>query len=504
MPESTPRIHAPEFTGAIDWFNVPAPLTLRALRGKVVLLDFWTYGCVNCMHILPDLKRLEQKYGDALVVVGIHSAKFTNERKSDNIRRILVRYEIDHPVANDAAFAIWKAYGARAWPTQVLIDPEGYVVGTASGEGHADGFDRAIAAVLHVFEEQGKLDLTPLPLSPEREQMAASTLAFPGKVLADEASSRLFIADSNHNRILVASLDGRVTDVIGEGGVGRVDGAFDRAMFFRPQGLALDGDVLYIADTENHLVRAANLATRTGDDARRHGQAGGLGRNRRAGARNGAQLAVGPAVRRPAAVRRHGRHASDLGHRCRSANWRSRTRDRAARRAWTGSPTRRRSRSRRGSRSATARSSWPTASPTSSAPSRCRRRTTCARLRAAICSSSATRMAWAIRRAFSIRSASRDRGDRLYIADTYNHRIRLMNAGGSQGRHVQRRGSRASGRVARRGAFLRARRDFRHGAGPVRRRHEQSRRSAHRSRDAKRVDDIGLPVSRRPRRRTRP
>ena len=135
MSKESARIHAPEFTGAVDWFNVPAPLTLRTLRGKVVLLDFWTYGCVNCMHILPDLKRLEQKYGDALVIVGVHSAKFTNERESDIIRRIIVRYEIDHPVANDAAFAIWKAYGARAWPTQVLIDPEGYVVGSASGEG---------------------------------------------------------------------------------------------------------------------------------------------------------------------------------------------------------------------------------------------------------------------------------------------------------------------------------------------------------------------------------
>ena len=284
MPQDTPRIHAPDFTGAVDWFNVPAPLTLRALRGKVVLLDFWTYGCVNCMHILPDLKRLEHKYGDALVVVGIHSAKFTNECRSDNIRRILVRYENDHPVANDATFAIWKAYGARAWPTQVLIDPEGYVVATASGEGHAEGLDRAIATVLHVFEEQGKLDLTPLPSSPERESMAESTLAFPGKVLADEATNRLFVADSNHNRILVTSEDGRVTQVIGEGAAGRVDSDFAHATFFRPQGLALSGGVLYIADTENHLVRAADLSTGrvttiagTGTQARWGGM-GGLGR----------------------------------------------------------------------------------------------------------------------------------------------------------------------------------------------------------------------------------
>ncbi len=257
MPD---RIHAPELSGALEWLNVPGPLTLKALRGKVVLLDFWTYGCVNCMHVLPDLKRLEGKYRDALVVIGVHSAKFSNERKSDNIRRIIVRYEIEHPVANDAAFAIWKAYGARAWPTQVLIDPEGYVVGTASGEGHGEAFDRTIAAVIHVFDEQGKIDRTPLPVSPERERLRTSTLAFPGKILADEASGRLFIADSNHNRILIATLDGHVRDVIGSGEAGSADGPFEQATFYRPQGLALDADSLYIADTENHIVRVAHLS----------------------------------------------------------------------------------------------------------------------------------------------------------------------------------------------------------------------------------------------------
>jgi thiol-disulfide isomerase/thioredoxin/sugar lactone lactonase YvrE len=258
MPDDA-RIHAPDLTGALDWFNVPAPLSLATLRGKVVLLDFWTYGCINCMHILPDLRRLEEKYRRELVVVGIHSAKFTNERRSDNIRRILVRYDIDHPVANDATFAIWKAYGARAWPTQVLIDPEGYVVATASGEGKAEALDRAIAAVIHVFDERGLIDRTPLDLSPERERLAASALAFPGKVLADAASNRLFIADSNHHRLLIADLDGRVHTVVGSGAAGDAEGPFDRAAFYRPQGLALAGDVLYVADTENHRVKAVDL-----------------------------------------------------------------------------------------------------------------------------------------------------------------------------------------------------------------------------------------------------
>ena len=259
---SPDRIHAPELTGAAGWFNVPAPLTLRALRGKVVLLDFWTYGCINCMHVIPDLRRLEEKYRDELVVIGVHSAKFANERKADNIRRILVRYDIDHPVVSDPDFAIWKSYGARAWPTLVLIDPEGYVVATASGEGHLGDFDRAIAAVVQVFDEQKLIDRRPIARSLERERLQASSLAFPGKILADERGERLFIADSNHHRVLVTSFAGKITDVIGTGTAGWVDGGFDHANFYRPQGLALDGDDLYVADTENHVVRAIDLKAR--------------------------------------------------------------------------------------------------------------------------------------------------------------------------------------------------------------------------------------------------
>jgi DNA-binding beta-propeller fold protein YncE len=258
---SSPRIHAPELAGAVDWLNVPAPLSLAALRGKVVLLDFWTYGCINCMHILPALRRLEEKYRRELVVIGVHSAKFANERKSENIAHVLVRYDIDHPVANDARFEIWRAYGARAWPTLVLVDPEGYVVASASGEGTTDAFDRAIAAVIQVFDARGLIDRTPIASSPERARLATSTLAFPGKVIVDERASRLFIADSNHHRILEADLDGRITRVIGSGAAGFANGAFAAASFYRPQGLALDGNTLYVADSENHAVRAADLAT---------------------------------------------------------------------------------------------------------------------------------------------------------------------------------------------------------------------------------------------------
>jgi thiol-disulfide isomerase/thioredoxin len=259
-------IHAPELSGAVEWLNVPHPLTLKKdLRGKIVLLDFWTYGCINCMHVLPDLKQLEQKYRDELVVIGIHSAKFTNERKSDNIRRIITRYEIEHPVANDADFKIWRAYGVRAWPTLVLIDPAGYVVATASGEGKLEAFDQAIAAVRMVFDERGELDRRPIPFALEGVGEADRPLRFPGKLTVDQQSARLFVADSNHNRIVILSSAGGIEGQIGSGNVGRSDGGFDEAQFYRPQGLCYDRarDTLFIADTENHLIRAAHFSTRT-------------------------------------------------------------------------------------------------------------------------------------------------------------------------------------------------------------------------------------------------
>ncbi len=256
------RVRAPELTGARGWLNTERPLSLAALKGKVVLLDFWTYGCINCVHIIPDLKKLETKYANQLVVIGVHSAKFENEKETENIRRIILRYEIEHPVANDAEFDIWTRYGVRAWPTQVLIDPAGYVIGSVSGEGHYDVLDGAIASLVEEFRKRGELNEQPLSLVLERAKTADLPLAFPGKVLADERGGRLFIADSNHNRVVVAKLDGTVIETIGTGERGAADGAFDASSFYRPQGLALDNDSLYVADTENHLVRRVDLKAR--------------------------------------------------------------------------------------------------------------------------------------------------------------------------------------------------------------------------------------------------
>lgn len=280
MSSQQPRVRAPEIQGGRGWLNTDKPLSLAALKGKVVLLDFWTYGCINCIHIIPDLKKLEARYPNQLVVIGVHSAKFQNEKETENIRRIILRYEIEHPVYNDSEFAVWQSYGVRAWPTRVLIDPAGYVVGQVSGEGNYNILEQTIGNLADEFRKRGELNEQPLNLVLERAKVGDLPLAFPGKVLADATTDRLFIADSNHNRIVVTKLDGSLVDTIGTGVAGAVDGSFDKASFYRPQGLVLAGD-LYVADTENHLIRRVNLKTRlvetvagTGKQSLEHFQTG--------------------------------------------------------------------------------------------------------------------------------------------------------------------------------------------------------------------------------------
>ena len=256
-------VNAPELTGGIGWLNTDKPVTLKSLRGKLVLLDFWTFCCINCMHIMPDLHRLEQKYKNELVVIGVHSAKFQNEKDSANIKQAILRYDIRHPVVNDANFKIWQAYTVNAWPTLVLISPEGKILGQASGETRYEVLDKQIAAVLAPYEKQGKINKTPLHFALERDKVKKTELSFPGKILADADSGRLFISDSGHNRIVVSDFAGHIQDVIGSTKLGIANGKFESASFNHPQGMALHEGFLYIADTENHAIRRVDLKNRT-------------------------------------------------------------------------------------------------------------------------------------------------------------------------------------------------------------------------------------------------
>jgi hypothetical protein len=210
------------------------------------------------MHIFPQLRKLEQKYARELVVIGVHSAKFPNEKEEENLRKAVQRYRLQHPVINDAEFQVWQQYACRAWPTLMFIDPAGKVIGKHEGELPYEPFDAMLGQMVAEFDTQGLLDRTPVPFRLDQE--SSGNLSFPGKVLADPAGSRLFIADSNHHRILVTSLEGRLRYVIGSGAVGLDDGDFASATFNQPQGMALAEETLYVADTENHALRRVDLA----------------------------------------------------------------------------------------------------------------------------------------------------------------------------------------------------------------------------------------------------
>ena len=260
---SHPR--APELKPGFAWLNTDRPLAFsKELKGQVVLLDFWTYCCINCMHVLPDLAYLEEKYAqEPFLVIGVHSAKFENEGSRQTIRAAIGRYEIKHPVIVDEGMAIWGEYTVRSWPTLVLVGADGRVIGAVAGEGNRAALDEAIGKALRDAQAAGFAAPGPLRFEREESVRAASGLAFPGKVLTDPAEGRLYIADSNHNRVVVASLPeaagrSRLIATVGTGRVGREDGPADRATFHHPQGLVRMGETLLVADTENHMVRAVD------------------------------------------------------------------------------------------------------------------------------------------------------------------------------------------------------------------------------------------------------
>ena len=254
------RQPAPEFPAGLDWLNTDLPLTIESLRGKIVMLDFWTYGCINCIHVIPDLERLEEEYADELVVIGVHSAKFDQESATENIRRVVLRYGVQHPVVNDAGFEIWRSYRVRAWPSTYVIDPAGGVVGYHSGEGVYDVVKPVLDSLVEEFADS--IDRTPMALRLERQGLPETVFSFPGKVTVDPAGM-LYVSDSNHHRIVVTDLEGRVEAVYGSGLEGFTDGPSSDATFRDPQGTALsvDGSLLYVADTGNHALRAVDLSS---------------------------------------------------------------------------------------------------------------------------------------------------------------------------------------------------------------------------------------------------
>ncbi|WP_097236798.1 MULTISPECIES: NHL domain-containing thioredoxin family protein [unclassified Streptomyces] len=258
---SRARVRAPQLVGAGGWLNTGGKeLTLADFRGKITILDFWTFCCINCLHVLDELRELEEKHRDTVVIVGVHSPKFVHEADHQAVVDAVDRYEVHHPVLDDPELATWKQYAVRAWPTLVVIDPEGYVVAQHAGEGHAHAIARLVEELEAEHAAKGTLRRGDGPyVAPEP---TAGDLKFPGKAVR-LPNGHFLVADSGHHSLVELAEDGEtVVRRIGDGQRGLVDGTSPR--FSEPQGLALlpEGSAydVVVADTVNHALRGLRLA----------------------------------------------------------------------------------------------------------------------------------------------------------------------------------------------------------------------------------------------------
>jgi thiol-disulfide isomerase/thioredoxin len=262
------RVRAPELVGRGGWLNTGGvDLTLVGLRGKIVLLDFWTFCCINCLHVLDELRPLEADYADVLVTIGVHSPKFVHEAEHDAVVAAVDRYAVHHPVLDDPDLTTWSAYAVRAWPTLAVVDPEGYVVAQLSGEGHAHGLRVLLDDLVAEHEAKGTLHRGDGPyVAPEPEPTA---LRFPAKAVRLPAGT-LLVADAGHHQLVEMAADlETVVRRIGSGAPGLVDGLAGSAQLDEPNGLCLlpsavasqVGYDIVVADTVNHALRGLILAT---------------------------------------------------------------------------------------------------------------------------------------------------------------------------------------------------------------------------------------------------
>ncbi|MFI7015340.1 redoxin domain-containing protein [Streptomyces sp. NPDC050164] len=264
MNHSAPRrarVRAPELTGKGGWLNTGGQqYTLADLRGRIVILDFWTFCCINCLHVLDELRGLEEKHRDTVVVIGVHSPKFVHEAEHQAVVDAVERYGVEHPVLDDPELATWRQYAVRAWPTLVVIDPEGYVVAQHAGEGHAHAIERLVGELEAEHEAKGTLRRGDGPYVPPEPE--PTVLRFPGKALL-LPSGNFLVSDTTRHQLVELAEDGEsVVRRIGSGTRGFADGPTDTASFNEPQGLALldDGSVV-VADTVNHALRRLRLTT---------------------------------------------------------------------------------------------------------------------------------------------------------------------------------------------------------------------------------------------------
>jgi len=249
-----------------EWFNLSENLKPKDLKNRVILLDFWTYACVNCLHMIPEIKKLEEEFGDKLTVIGVHSGKFDNEKLSQNIKNAVIKYDISHPVVNDANLVTWNHFKVNAWPTLILLNPRGNVVKTYVGEIGSEKLKYDIKKQIKKYKFE--LNSDPLPITLEKNKIPGHILKFPSKLrFAKDFEYKnipkipaIFIANSAQNNILAVSLNGTILLKIGAGQEGFEDGTIASASFREPRGMLFKNNILYVADTKNHALRKVDFS----------------------------------------------------------------------------------------------------------------------------------------------------------------------------------------------------------------------------------------------------
>ena len=267
--EAAPKIARP----GLKWFNVEAPIPIASLHGRIVILDFWTEGCINCIHIIPILRAIEQKYPEQVVVIGVHSPKFAEEKSAASVQDAIQRYEIRHPIVHDPEMSIWRDYDVQAWPTLVIVGPDGNVLIRLPGEPNPERFGKAIGELVASAGQSGELKPAKLALTPVVEPKGR--FLFPGKLKPAPGGDkrRWVLADAGHNQIVLLDDDGNDVKRYGNGAAGFKDGDATQASFDHPQGLIATEDAIFVADTGNHAIRRidrkSGLVTTLAGDGKR-------------------------------------------------------------------------------------------------------------------------------------------------------------------------------------------------------------------------------------------
>jgi sugar lactone lactonase YvrE len=246
------RYRAPELPDHAEWLNVSGPVRMKQQNGRIVLLAFGAWSSVPCQHMLADLDHLERKFRDDLTIIGIHAARFPHEKSREHLQKAIHRNHVRYPVINDPHQGLSRIYGIRKWPSLVIIDANGFIVGALTGEGKRARLEQ----IIHTLLNNRRRHLTLVRDSRVNNAPgtdSAGPLSFPGKVLV--SGSRIYIADSGHNRILETTSHGHIIRQFGSDSGGFNDGGCTEAAFSNPQGMVLTSEFLYVADTGNHAIR---------------------------------------------------------------------------------------------------------------------------------------------------------------------------------------------------------------------------------------------------------